>query len=251
MSPRHSHHTRRPGLRIVVALVATVIALCLGVGPGTAPAGAHEGDAIVTLEATHPAGMSMHYIVRVTWKNDGHPAADATVTATAVGSDGTQLTPVAMTPVDADGRYEGVVDYPAAGSWTLRVTSIAPTGTLEQAQEVTAPPANEPSEAAPEVTTGQEGGFAPADDGTGDSGEVTGDGDEAAADAASGGSDDGMPAYLIVAAAAVALIGAVTAVNIIRRRGKPPAAPSAGTPNGAEPGAGVGASDDPKTAGRE
>jgi YtkA-like len=219
MSPRVRPHPVRP-LAGFVALAAVVVALALGFA--AAPAGAHEGDAIVTLEAAHPAGLSIHYFVRVTWENDGHPANDATVTATAIGPDGTQLTPVTLTPADDDGRYEGVVDYPAAGTWTLRLTSIDPTGTLEQTQEVAAAPATEPAEDASEVTTAPDGGFAPADDGTGDTGEAGdagGSGDDAAAAADSdGGSDSGMPVYLIVAAAAVAVIGVATAVNIVRRK---------------------------------
>ncbi len=232
-------------VRLLAALAASALALALGLvaGLGAAPAGAHEGDAVITIEAVHPAGMSIHYIVRVTWENDGHPAADATVTATGVAADGTQLTPVALAPADADGRYAGAVEYPAPGSWTVRVTSIDPTGTAEQAQEVTVPPTTEPAEGGTDVTTGpaeggSEGGseagtegFAPADDDTGAS-------DEQAAGSGSG--DDGMPVYLVVAAAVVALIGAATAINIIRRNrpdltagdSTPPDRPDAGSATG-------------------
>ena len=208
---------RHVPIRLLAGVAAALALLVLGFS--ASPAGAHEGDAILTIEGVHPAGTQIHYIVRVTWENDGHPAADATVTATAVGADGTQLTPVTLAPVDSDGRFAGVLDYPSPGSWTVRVTSIDPTGSVEQAQEVTPPPTTEVAESGSEVTTGSgdgaddatEGGFAPADDGTGASG-----GDQAAA---VGSDDGGMPVYLIVAAAAVVLIGAATAVNIIRRTG--------------------------------
>jgi hypothetical protein len=162
--------------------------------------------------------------VRVTWENDGHPAADATVTATAVNADGTQLTPVALAPADSDGRYAGVLQYPAAGAWTVRVTSVRPTGTREEAQQVAPPPTTAADTGNTDETSEDEGGFAPADDGTGAS-------DEGTSDAAAAGSDDdsgsGMPVLLIVAAGAVAVIGFVTALNIVRRtRTAPPAAPA-------------------------
>ena len=199
--------------RRLAALAIAALALVLGLGAGpAAPAGAHDGDAVITVEAAHPAGTGVHYIVRVTWADDGHAAADATVTATAVGTDGSQLTPVTLAPADSDGRYAGVVEYPAPGSWTVRITSIDPTGTVEQAQEVTPPPTTEPEAGGSDVTTGDaeddDNGFAPADDGTGAS-----DGEAAASTSDS----DGMPVYLVLAAAAVVIIGAVTAVNIIRR----------------------------------
>ena len=210
---------RRPAPLLRLALfVVEAAALALGLGVGAArPAAAHDGDAVITVEAAHPAGTGIHYIVRVTWQDDGHPAADATVTATGVGPDGTQLTPVTLPPVDDEGRYAGVVEYPSPGAWTVRITSIDPTGSLEQAQEVTAPPTTAPADGGSEVTTGagegqaddEGGGFAAADDGTGDS--------EAAFEEPQQTDSDGMPVYLVVAAAAVVIIGAVTAVNIIRR----------------------------------
>jgi hypothetical protein len=211
-----------------------VAALALGVPAG--PAGAHDGDAVIAVEAVHPAGQSIHYIVRVTWADDGHPAVDATVTATGVAPDGTLLTPVPLAPADADGRYSGAVEYPAPGAWTVRITAIDPTGTIEQAQEVTATATT----AAPGVTTGDstEGGFAPADDGTGASTDDDPAGTEASDDAA-GDDGTGFPVLLVVAAAAVVIVGAVTAVNIIRRtRANPPAGdhpPAAGGSDGGGP----------------
>ena len=212
-----------------------VAALTFGAAAG--PAGAHDGDAVIAIEAVHPAGQSIHYIVRVTWANDGHPATDATVTATGIAPDGTQLTPVPLAPADEDGRYSGPVEYPAPGAWTVRITAIEPTGTIEQAQEVTA---TAPTEA-PNVTTGEstDGGFAPADDGTGASAEgdtTDADATAAAADSSdSGGSD--FPVLLVVAAGAVVLVGAVTAVNVIRRtRANPPAGDEPdGDPPAADP----------------
>jgi hypothetical protein len=206
--------------RLPVALATAVAALTLLLAGGP-PAGAHEGDAVIELEAAHPAGGSVHFIVRVTWEDDGHPATDATVTATAVSLAGDQLTPVALPAEDDDGRYSGPVEFPSAGVWTVRFTSIDPTGTLEQIQEVgvspSTVPTTTPAEGDSEVTVGTEAdtGFAPEDDGTGASGE---DGEAAGAD----GGDGGLPVWLIVLAAVVAVGGAVAALGTIRRyRGGP------------------------------
>ena len=206
--------------RLPVALATAVAALALLLA-GATPAGAHEGDAVIELEAAHPAGGSVHFIVRVTWEDDGHPATDATVTATAVSLAGEQLTPVVLPAEDDDGRYSGAVEFPSAGMWTVRFTSIDPTGTLEQIQEVGASPSTvpttTPAEGDSEVTVGTEAdaGFAPEDDGTGASDE---DGEAAAAD----GDGGGLPVWLIVLAAVVAVGGAVAAHGTIRRyRGGP------------------------------
>lgn len=218
-------------LRLLAPLLGVAVAAVLALGPAARPAGAHEGDAVVVVEAVHPAGQSIHYIVRVTWENDGHPAVDATVTATAIAPDGSQLTPVALAPADQDGRYAGAIEYPAPGTWTVRITSIDPTGTVEQAQEVTATATT----AAPDVTTGtgDDSGFAPEDDGTGASADAGAtDGEQAADDA---GDDNGMPVAVIVVAALVVVLGAFTAVGIIRRtRANPPAGsgPGGSTPPG-------------------
>jgi hypothetical protein len=228
MTSRTLPTTARPAAGLAAAALLAA-GLLLGVVPGLggSPAGAHDGPAIVVIEQVHPAGLQQHYIVRVTWEDDGHPAVDATVTATAIAADGTQLTPVPLAPADDDGRYAGAIEYPSAGAWTVRVSSIEPTGSVEQPQEITAPATTEAPDGAGEVATapgeGEGGeGFAPADDGTGDS-------DEAATDASDGSDDSGMPVYLLVAAAAVAVIGAVTAVTTIRRhRASGPAEASAG-----------------------
>lgn len=222
------------GLTVLTALAAVAF------GPAAAPAGAHDGDAVIELES-HPAGLSIHYIVRVTWANDGHPAADATVTATAIGADGTQLTPVTLAPADSDGRYAGVLEYPAPGAWTVRITSIEPTGTLQQPQQIAPPPTTAADDGATDDTSDAAsdagGGFAPADDGTGASGESD---ETSAAASGSGDTDSGMPVLLLVAAGAVVVIGAATALNIIRRKSGTgegtDGGPSSGGELGTEPG---------------
>jgi hypothetical protein len=227
----------RPRPRRLFALFAALAGLAaaalLVLGPAARPAGAHEGDAVLVVEGVHPAGRSIHYIVRVTWADDGHPAEAATVTATGITPDGTQLTPVALAPADEDGRYSGAVEYPAPGAWTVRITSIDPTGTIEQPQEVTATATT----ASPEGTAGSEdtSGFAPADDGTGGSAEGGVDGDEQAAGDDGDGDDSGMPLVLIVVAALVVVGGAVTALRLILRTRAHPPAGTAGDGGGPEP----------------
>jgi hypothetical protein len=160
---------------------------------------AQEGRGIITLEAAHPAGTSVHFIVRVTGENDGRPATDAVVTATAVDSDGTQLTPVALAPADNDGRYANAIDFGSPGTWTVRFASVNPTGTAEVTQTV------EAGGAGGGDSGDSDGGFAPADDDTG------------ASAAASDSGDGGMPVWIIVAAAVVAFGGAFLGLRTVRR----------------------------------
>jgi hypothetical protein len=240
------HPLRRPVA--VLAALASVLALSLGLA-GAAPAGAHSGAGTLTVEQVHPAGLSVHYIVTLTWDDDGHPAEDATVTATPVAADGTAETPYALAPSGSgDGRYAGAVEFPSAGDWTVRFTSIEPTGTVDHAETVVEGAA---------TTAPAEGGFAPADDGTGDS----------AAQAPTTQSDDeetgssSIPILLVVGAGVVAIGGAITAVLAARRNGPgsarsaggatdtPTASPGPGGATGAGPASGAtgGGADDPKS----
>jgi hypothetical protein len=202
-------------LRLAAAGAAVVAALALVAGPFSAPAGAHDGKGIVTMEASHPAGTGVHFIVRVTWENDGHPAAGATVTAVPVGADGTPLTPVPLPAADSDGRYAGVVEFPEPGEWTVRFTSVEPTGTAEATATV-APPTttvitgDDGTGAGSDDTTGEGAaveGFAPAEDGTGSSAEV----------AADDGDSAGMPVWLIPVALLVVVAGAFAALRVVRQ----------------------------------
>jgi len=239
-------------LAAMVAAAALTLAAALA---GAAPATAHEGGGTFTVEQSHattgPEGASAyHYIVRLTWDNDGHAAEGSTVTATAIDAAGTAQTPVTLAPDAAgDGRYSGAVPFPTPGAWTVRFTSIEPTGSLDQAQEVappatttTAPPstaADDTGEDASATTGDTTGAFAPADDGTGDSAQP-------AASTADGDDDgDSIPVLLIVGAAVVALGGVVTALLAVRRY-RPDAA-TAGAETASAP-ATAAAGDDESTA---
>lgn len=238
-----TRHLRPTPARLAAAvLAALVVALGLLAAAPATPAGAHDGDAVIDVEAAHPAGTSVHYIVRVTWQDDGHPATGATVTATGVAADGTQLTPVTLAPQDEDGRYAGLVDYPEPGNWTVRITAIEPTGTVEQAQVVSPPATTAPAESGDsgdEATDGttDEGGFAPADDGTGAS---SADDDGETASSESADDDGGMPVYLLVAAFVIVIVGAVTSVSVIRRNRPDLAGGPGGGPDTGDDGEGPG-----------
>lgn len=129
-------------MKIIKSLVAFAITMAIAL-PATG-ASADEGPGTFALETAEPLTTSVRYVVRLTFTGDGHPARDATVTATAIDSDGTARTPVAMPPVDRDGRYEATVTFPAPGEWTVRFTAVLPPATMEQPQTITAPPSSTP-----------------------------------------------------------------------------------------------------------
>ena len=144
--------TRSPLVKAVVALASLPIGHLAGLGLGVASA--HEGDGVLVVESQGPAnGMSVPYVVRLTWEDDGHAAVDATVTATAIAADGTPQTPVPLEPVDQEGLYVATLTYPAAGSWTVRFTSVTPAATTEVAEEV-AEPTTTTADSTTSTTTG-------------------------------------------------------------------------------------------------
>jgi hypothetical protein len=184
-------------------MIAVAVAALAAAGLLLAPAaGAQQGEGIINLEAAHPAGTSVHFIVRVTWENDGHPATDAVVTATARDSDGAELTPVTLAPIDDEGRYANAIDFGSPGTWTVRFTSSEPTATSEVMATVEAPAAG-----GGDSGDSGEGGFAPADDDTGGS----------AASSSDDAGDSGMPIWLVAAAAAVVFGGAFLGLRTVRR----------------------------------
>ena len=145
--------TRRitgPGRRLAAVSVAAVVAVW-AFGPA---AGAHDGKAVITVEAATPAAaQSVSYTIRVVWDNDGHPAKDATVTAVGVGLDGDTTNPINLQPADTDGRYAGTVSFPTAGAWTVRFTVVTPPGMLEVPQIIEATTATPSPSATAETPT--------------------------------------------------------------------------------------------------
>lgn len=128
----------RPRPVALAALAVLAVAHAAGLGIGTASA--HDGEGILVIEAQGPAaGLSVPYVIRLTWANDGHPAIDSTVTATVLEPDGTPRTPVVMEPIDEDGRYAATIALGSGGSWTVRFTAVTPTATIEVVEEVAEP----------------------------------------------------------------------------------------------------------------
>ena len=93
----------------------------------------HDGVGVVTVEGRHPTSASeVHYVVRLTWSADGHPADDTTaLSASLVGLDGVPQPAVAFQPYGGDGRFAGTVAFPGPGVWTLRFTSAHPPTTVD------------------------------------------------------------------------------------------------------------------------
>jgi hypothetical protein len=119
--------------RLLVAAVGGAIALGFGLVPTLA--GAQEGGATISVEQSHPASDSVHYIVQVT--EGGQPVEGATVTATATGEDGTAGQPVTLS-AGTDGQYQGTVELGEEGTWTIRFESTDPAGSLDYTQEMPA-----------------------------------------------------------------------------------------------------------------
>jgi hypothetical protein len=185
----------------MIAVAVAVAAAGLQLAP---PAGAQQGEGIINLEAAHPAGTSVHFIVRVTWENDGHPATDSVVTATARDSNGTELTPVTLAPIDDEGRYANAIDFGSPGTWMVRFASSEPTATSEVTATVEGRAASDDDGGGDDSG---EGGFAPADDDTGAS----------AVSSSDDAGDSGMPIWLVVAAAVVVFGGAFLGLRTVRR----------------------------------
>lgn len=145
----------RRQLRNCFVAIAVAVAL---LGPAS-PAAAHEGGGTLTVESAESTDSgSVRYMVRLIWNNDGHPAAaaDTTMTAVPVGADGTAQTPVTLDPVDDDGRFAATVEFSSPGAWTVRFTAITPEATLEVPQQIDPPPTTT-STAAPSTTSSEAG----------------------------------------------------------------------------------------------
>jgi len=87
----------------------------------------HTGHGVVTVEARHPRpGNAIHYVVRLTWSADGHPATGAVVTAAPVSPSGVPSPTVRLTPLDSKGRYGGTIRFNTPGTWTITVSAGRP-----------------------------------------------------------------------------------------------------------------------------
>lgn len=132
--------------RLFVVVLAVVGAL------GGAPAAAHEGAGTIEVLSAEPtAGDGRTYRVRVVFVADGHPAPEATVTATIADRPG--AVPVAFAATAEVGVYEGTVRFPGPGDWTVRLTSLRPIASVERTDTVARRVQDAPTTSAPLAST--------------------------------------------------------------------------------------------------
>lgn len=134
---------------ILPVLLATVTALTLFVGVGTASAHGDEGELTVTkLEQVGPTSVAIE--AGIVYEGDGHLAEDATVTATLIGPGGATVGPVQLTRTgESTSLYAATVEVPATGDWSVEVTSTEPAAEATQAIAVTEQAAAASSTTAP------------------------------------------------------------------------------------------------------
>lgn len=139
--------------RSVRLVIAATIALTVGVVPS--PAAAHDDAGQIALVGTGIGveAMTGDFVVDVSFQNDGHGAPAATVTLVAEDGAGNRIGPVAMSATQPDGRYAGSLTFPAPGAWTVRVTSLSPSASLEVPFVVMAPPTSTTSAPATSAPT--------------------------------------------------------------------------------------------------
>lgn len=135
-------------------MIRRLLPLLLGVAAiglcAHAPAAAHEGQGTIeVLAADTSSPDAISYRVRVVFVADGHPAPEATVTATIVNQSG--AVPVTFVKTADDGTYEGTVRFPGSGNWTVRLTSLRPIASVERTETITAAP--NPTSSAPTSST--------------------------------------------------------------------------------------------------
>jgi hypothetical protein len=131
--PRRRHGPRRPVAAPLAFAVAAMAAMALVLG--AAPASAHSDDGKFEVVSATPAGTSSTITVKLLYTDDD-PVTDATVTVAGDNGAGASLTPVTLRPGSTGGEYTGTVDFPATGTWNLRLTSVKPAAELALTQEI-------------------------------------------------------------------------------------------------------------------
>jgi hypothetical protein len=118
-------------------LGALIAVATLGV---SAPAaGAHSETGNLQVDVVVRPGLTAEVQVALSYASDGHPAEDATVSASATGPDGRSAGPVALTPIGLGG-YRGELPLPGVGAWTVRAEAVEPAASAETTVEVAASP---------------------------------------------------------------------------------------------------------------
>lgn len=205
-------------VRVVAALL--VLALVMGVGiAAIAPmAGAHGDEGVLAVVSATPSGTSSTITVKLTYEGDGHAVDGATVTVVADNGSGTALDPLPMNAGSAEGEYTATVEFPSAGTWNVRVTSVSPAATLTLTQDITSEPGVTAGTAPEESTTTADPAL---DEEVTDSPTTVADGDDISATSESDDSDSS-PLPWILGGIAVVVIVAVSAVFVMRGRNQGP-----------------------------
>jgi hypothetical protein len=116
-------HILRPAAGVGVVAAVMVSAVLAG-WTGTPTALAQDGDPRITVEAVHPLPDAFHFIVDLA-DASGEPLSDEVVTATPTSPSGAAGSPVTLDPA-GDGVYQGPLDLPEDGTWTVRIASTDP-----------------------------------------------------------------------------------------------------------------------------
>jgi hypothetical protein len=96
---------------------------------------AHGDTGVLELVSTEPVDDdSVHYVVELTYENDGEHVSSAEVVVTT-----DNVAPQIMA-AEGDGLYSATIDFPAAGDYPLLFTVETPTAELVVEQVVESPP---------------------------------------------------------------------------------------------------------------
>ena len=123
-------------MRLLRTALAGVALTAIGLAFTAGAVGAQDVEATLSVDQVHPAGSSVHYIVELT-DADGSAIDGADVTATPTSPDGTHGTTVPLTAT-TEGVYEGPVEMPTSGTWTVAFESTNPVASLDYTQEIPA-----------------------------------------------------------------------------------------------------------------
>lgn len=205
-------HLALPRRRLLLLVACALVLAPLVASVGTASAHDDKGVMEVT-QATQTGPSTVHLEVGVVYEGDGHLAQDAVVTATLTGPDGTTVGPVELAAVsETSSLYAADIEVGGTGSWAATVSSTEPTASATTAIEVAATPATDATGSTDTASTLLEGEddqvFTAngAEDGAGDDAadEYI---DQAASDADDAADSGNSTLFIVLAVAAVALIG--------------------------------------------
>lgn len=213
-TPQHTHTARRLAghvIRVPAKLLAG-LAIVMTLTVGADLAGAHSDTGEVTVTRAEQSGPDrIDLEVGIVYGDDGHIAADATVTATLLGPSGDSIGPVPLQRVDPNSSlFAGEVEVSGPGSWTVQVVSTNPEGATSAEVDVLQDAVGDTTTTdAPASTEAPATTEAPID----------GAADQPLDAVADDGSTGGDDRWLLIGAAvaAVALVGIVTLA--LRRNG--------------------------------